>query len=121
MNKYRLNNKEIIVKVAQPKDRYYGRVYVPRLSYNERDRGRGGLRFNNIGTPYIHSSNVVPNIIGAQIVPVNTSQPSNPTYMGSNHSVSGYNMPQSGIPMQMPYGAPPPFLMMQVCQIYFYI
>lgn len=105
MNKFRINNKEILLKIAQSKDRHHGKVYTSRSSYNERERIRGGSRFNS-NTPYIQS-NVLPSIIGASIYP-NTSQPTSSSYISS-----GYNISQSGIPVQIPYGAPPPFLMIQ--------
>lgn len=111
MNKFKINNKEIALKIAQPKDRHYGKVHSTKSSYPEKERVRGAKFNNNIS--YLQS-NVLSNIISAPPAIPNTSQTTNSSYLKNNYSISGYNITESGTSTQIPYGAPPPFLTIQV-------
>lgn len=119
MNKFQLNNKEISLKIAQSKDRNYGKVYSYKYPYNEREPVRSGFRSNNITAPYV-PLNISPNIVGAPIVS-NMSDLVNLSCMNNNYSVFGYNIPHLNIPIQIPYGAPPPFLAIQVLSFFFFL
>lgn len=115
MNKHRLKNKEMILKLAQPKERR-SRMFPPK-SYNDRSgngRNSGGSRYGNGNYPLYNNQSGPTTVVsmsgiiggGLPMGPVSHQQQTHHLqsgYLKSNCSVPGYGITQANASIQMPY------------------
>lgn len=111
MNKHRLKNKEMILKLAQPKERR-NRAYPPK-SFSDRlgcNRniggscyGNGSFSYNNqtSSTSVIPMNGIIGNVLSMNSLSYQQQSPNISTFLNANHNVSRFS--QSGISTQIAY------------------
>lgn len=115
MNKHRLKNKEMVLKLAQPKERR-NRIY-PQKTFSDRlgnSRNTGGSRYGNGNFSYNNqsgSTSVVPmsGVIGCSLPMGSLSHQQQlhhiSSYLNTNHNAPAYEILQSGVSTPMSYNA----------------